>query len=290
MIQRKFILGEEWLYYKLYCGPRTADHLLSALILPLTEKLLSENLIAQWFFIRYADPKPHLRLRFKLQDNVNIGKVITEMKNQTLPYIEEKRLWKVQTDTYTRELERYGNTTMELSETLFFHDSILITKAMDLVEDDELYFLFMLQCISSFVHAFSFSAEEELRFYQKNALAFKEEFNMDKPSKLALDKKYRGLRKEIDQFLSSGASEYPPLWEVLKARDTYISKGIIVLLDKNKAGALEVPLQSLMSSYIHMFVNRAFRGKQRFYELVIYDFLERHTKSSIKRKTIIKHE
>ncbi|WP_394747308.1 thiopeptide-type bacteriocin biosynthesis protein [Spongiimicrobium salis] len=287
MIQRKFILGEEWLYYKLYCGARTADHLLSTLILPVTEKLLNENHIEQWFFIRYADPKPHLRLRFKLKEISSIGSVIAAMKTETLPYIHEKRLWKIQTDTYARELERYGNTTMELSETLFFHDSILITKAMDLVEDDELYFLFMLRCIRSFVQAFSFSAEEELRFYQKNALAFKEEFKMDKSSKLPLDKKYRGLRKEIDQFLSSGASEYAPLWELLKARDTHISKEITTLLDKNKEGTLEVPIQSLMSSYIHMCVNRAFRGKQRFYELVIYDFLERHTKSSIKRKVVV---
>ena len=252
MIQRKFILGEEWLYYKLYSGARTADHLLSELILPLTEKLLEEGSIKQWFFIRYADPKPHLRLRFKLSDTEKIGQVISEMKIQTLPYLHEKRLWKVQTDTYTRELERYGESTMELSETLFFHDSVLLTKTMALVEDDELFFLFMLQCITSFVDAFSFSNEEKLNFYQKNALAFKEEFKMDKPSKLSLDKKYRGLRKEIDQFLTPQMSEYEVLWNLIKARGHAISEEIKTVLQKNKDGVLEVPLHNLLLSLIHI--------------------------------------
>ena len=46
-MKRTFILGDEWLYYKLYCGKRTADTVFVDCIKPLTEKLLNDNLIDQ---------------------------------------------------------------------------------------------------------------------------------------------------------------------------------------------------------------------------------------------------
>ena len=46
VMKRKFILGEEWLYYKIYCGKRTADVILTQVIKPLAENLtdLSESI------------------------------------------------------------------------------------------------------------------------------------------------------------------------------------------------------------------------------------------------------
>jgi len=46
-MKRTFIPGDEWLYYKLYCGKKTADYILIDVIKPITEKLLSEGLINQ---------------------------------------------------------------------------------------------------------------------------------------------------------------------------------------------------------------------------------------------------
>jgi len=53
MIQRKFLLGDAWLYYKIYCGARTADMLLTDMIAPLVAELKKQELIEKWFFIRY---------------------------------------------------------------------------------------------------------------------------------------------------------------------------------------------------------------------------------------------
>jgi len=65
---RKFIPGTEWLYLKIYTGVKTSDVLLEEAILPLVTCFLNNNLINKWFFIRYNDPKPHLRIRFELSD------------------------------------------------------------------------------------------------------------------------------------------------------------------------------------------------------------------------------
>ena len=75
-IKRTYILGDEWLYYKLYCGARTSDVILTETIKPVTEYLLNQGLIDSWFFIRYGDPDFHIRIRFHLVDLAKIGDVI----------------------------------------------------------------------------------------------------------------------------------------------------------------------------------------------------------------------
>ena len=41
---RTFITGSEWLYYKFYTGPKTADLILTNLIKPVSETLLEEGI------------------------------------------------------------------------------------------------------------------------------------------------------------------------------------------------------------------------------------------------------
>ena len=56
--------GSDWLYAKLY-GPRNGqDELLAGTIRRFCEIALGSGLAERWFFVRYADPQPHLRLRF----------------------------------------------------------------------------------------------------------------------------------------------------------------------------------------------------------------------------------
>ena len=63
MLTSPNMTGDKWLYYKLYCGVRISDSLLTDLVLPLVIKLTTESLIEKWFFIRYSDPENHIRLR-----------------------------------------------------------------------------------------------------------------------------------------------------------------------------------------------------------------------------------
>ena len=51
--KRLYIPGSEWVYYKLYTGPKTADTILTDLIDPVINNLSCKNLIEKWFFIRY---------------------------------------------------------------------------------------------------------------------------------------------------------------------------------------------------------------------------------------------
>ena len=274
-MKRTFILGDKWLYYKLYCGKRTADMILVDCIKPLTEKLLNENLIGQWFFIRYSDPNPHLRIRFHCSDINKLGIIIDSIHKAISYYMETDLIWKVQTDTYNREIERYGENTIEEAEHFFYIDSDLCIKALELIEEDTLLFLFALRSIHTVFEVFDFTIEDKLLFVKENLEAFKTEFNSNKSLSKQLYKKHNGLKKEIIQFMEiQNHIEYQPLINLLNTNKEQLE--IVKKTILKKELQQNIDLNNLLSSYIHMMLNRLFRDKQRLHELVCYDNLYRY--------------
>ncbi len=276
-MKRNFILGEEWLYYKIYCGHRTTDTLLIDAISPLVKTLESKKKIDHWFFIRYSDPHPHLRLRFHLTKTSFLGVVISEIKKAFSPYFEQELIWKIQTDVYQREFERYGNTTIEEAENIFHIDSQICLKAIGLIENEKIAFFFALRSIDQFLSAFNFSVEDKILFSKINLEAFKKEFHSNKTLNKQLVKKYEGLKMEAQSFLTMNKhKEYQPLLDLFLQKDEKLDQTIKKLLQKEQIQQLEVPLKKLLPSYIHMTINRLFRDRQRFYEFLCYYFLYKY--------------
>ena len=82
MVKKNFILGDKWLYYKLFTGEKTADIVLIKLIKPLVDDLLKRNVISKWFYIRYTSPKHHLRIRFELSKKDFLSTVINSLNDK----------------------------------------------------------------------------------------------------------------------------------------------------------------------------------------------------------------
>lgn len=283
--KRQFILGDEWLYYKIYCGPKVADQILIHDIKPLTEELLKENLINKWFFIRYNDPDFHLRIRFELTDIKALGAVIQKMNQFFSPYLSQHLLWKIQTDTYKRELERYGPSTITISEKLFFYDSELVLSILEIIKDEEIYFLFILKCIDHFLTEFKFNKTDKLNFCVENSLLFKKEFDLTNLAKKNLAIKYRSTNINLMKIMSSEGvtKEINLLEKKVSKRDNALKSLAKEILKLNKNQFLEVKINSLITSHIHMFINRAFRDRQRFYEMIAYDFLCKYYQQKISK-------
>lgn len=286
-VERTHILGDEWLYYKVYCGVRTSDLLLVNAIKPLTEALLKENLIDAWFFIRYEDPRYHLRLRFHLvtTDNHSMGAVINAINVSLKPYIEQHSVFKIQTDTYIRELERYGRQNIIASENLFHYNSKLLITALERFEDDALYFLFILKAIDTLLSDFNLDLAQKINFVKMNMLAFKDEFGADKKLNKQLEKKYANLKDKVSSALEQKDAEYLEFDKLLSHPKYDVHHLVQEIIAAKLSGGLEIPLDQLLGSYIHMHVNRAFRSQQRFYELVCYDFLFKYYKAKSFRKS-----
>ncbi|WP_340065516.1 thiopeptide-type bacteriocin biosynthesis protein [Ascidiimonas aurantiaca] len=288
--QRNFILGDEWLYYKIYTGPKTSDLVLTEIIKPSAEKLLEENIITQWFFIRYADPKHHIRVRFKYAKPEGVGVIINNLYPYLKQFVEEDLIWKLQIDTYQRELERYGDNTIDLGEELFFYDSKMITDFLSLIEGDEgeeLRWLFGLRSIDNLLDSFEYTDDAKLTLLDRLKTGFGNEFGMSRPLKKQLDDKFRKEREQIEHFMvftREENEEFSPIIDVLDEKTQNTATVAQKILQHQEKETLKVELDSLMGSYIHMLMNRLFKSNNRLHEMVCYDFLYRYYRSMIARK------
>ncbi len=293
MIKRIYIPGDEWLYYKIYCGSKTADEILTDVILPATIHLNKNGIIDGWFFIRYSDPDLHLRVRFHFNDILAIVEIMNIINHYIKPFIEYDKVWKVMCDTYQREIERYHIKAIELGEQLFCADSQMIINFLDIIDGDEgekIRWMFSFISIDNLLTNFGFMQEKKLKLMEKIKNGFAQEFGMNKYLKLQLDKKFRQHRSDIEDIMSikkENAGELLPLLQLLEDR----AKTNKQLADKLKQlSTIEptVSIDELLPSYIHMLMNRLFRSKQRIHEMVVYDFLWRYYKSEIAKAKYFK--
>ena len=288
--QRSFILGDSWLYYKIYTGPKTSDAILTNIIKPISEELINKGIIDKWFFVRYSDPKHHLRIRFHCMNSECIGVIISILFLNLKKYLEDDLIWKVQTDTYQRELERYGSNSMVLSEELFYYDSKMVVDFIDMIEGhegDELRWLFSLRAIDSLLDSFKYSLEDKKDLLVEMSLNFRNEFDPSRVLGKQLNIKYRVERKKIDAFMefkNGDNFEYKTIIALIEQKEQYINPIVNGILELKKNNNLQVDLNILISSYIHMLMNRLFRSKNRLNEMVCYDYLYRYYKSIYARK------
>lgn len=277
-MKRNFCIGSEWLYYKIYTGVKTADIILIKNLYPIIQELKAENRIQKWFFIRYKDPDEHIRIRFYSENLENTSKIISKLFPVLQMLLQENTIWKVQTDTYQRELERYGKKTIEESETLFWQDSEMLLNYLSLKSSfikNEMELIFSFLSIDSFLNSFSTNNSQKLTLMDELQVSFKKEFDADKTLKKEMNKHYRELSQETQFFLCKTALEnYPEIYKLLQEKENQTNKTILSIKDK-----LTIPLPEFLKSHIHMMINRQYSSKQRMYELLIYDHLFRYYKN-----------
>ena len=266
-VQKEFSIGSEWLYYKLYCGERTVDDVLVNIIKPFTDQLIEEKLIDKWFFIRYNDPESHLRIRIHLNSVKHIGSIIIKFHEIVLPLINNGLIWKLQTDTYKRELKRYGSNTIEEIESLFYLNSIKVVNILNNINSDEERLHFALKITNEILTNFNFEIEQKLAFSEHLKLAFRKEFNANKMTTKQLNTLYKNINNNFT-ILNRGSEIYNNL------------------IEKDKKNTLQVPLKAIAASIIHMSINRLFKSKPRYYELVVYDFLSKYYRTQIAKQYV----
>lgn len=279
--KRSFILGSEWLYYKVYCGVNSADLLLTDVIKPLADNLLNNKLIDSWFFIRYADPDNHLRIRFHLNDVSKLGDVISQFYNAVQSFHEKGLIHKIQPDTYNRELERYGDKTIGLSENYFYHDSANITEFLNLIdcdspEGEKVRWLYALGAVDKLFDSFGATIEAKKNLCESSRQYFGEEVNLNKNLSKQFDKKFRANKNDIELILADkidATHEYHILSVLLNNKALKTQPIIDEIKNISESEKLDVNLEDIVSSFIHMLINRLFKSRQRLHELVIYDFL-----------------
>lgn len=287
--KRTYIIGDEWIYFKIYTGAQTSDRILMDVIRPLVEDLLFKKVIDRWFFIRYTDPDPHIRFRLHLEKYGSLSTIIRKFYGRIKALVDQDLIWKVQIDTYQREIERYGIHTMDLTERFFFLDSTLFLKVLPLFRNPEgeiQRWHFALKSIDCLLDCFKLRTEQKLTLLETLKDNYGKEFGINRSLKDQINFKFSKEWKGIDRSLNPNTENESIISPFLGHLRIH-KENLTPLADEiNRTLNLyqeEVLQNDLTGSYIHMMMNRIFRSKQRIHELVLYDFLYRYYKSVVAR-------
>jgi thiopeptide-type bacteriocin biosynthesis protein len=112
-----------WAYVKLYGSEARAPEMLTTHLRRLLRAWDTAAPTAAWF-IRYADPEPHVRLRLRLSSPEAFGAAVQTVTPWATELREEGLIQRVQWDTDQPETGRYGTgTALEAAEAYFVADS-----------------------------------------------------------------------------------------------------------------------------------------------------------------------
>jgi lantibiotic biosynthesis protein len=116
--------GSDWLYVIL-SGPRAnEDALLAGSLGALAERFVEQGDADGWFFVRYSDPEPQLRLRLHGDGLVLTGRVLPALAGWSARSIADGSRTRLALQPYERELERYGGpATTAICERIACADS-----------------------------------------------------------------------------------------------------------------------------------------------------------------------
>ncbi len=287
-LRRSFPPGSEWMYLKLYAGSAGVDELLRTLVQPLVDEVLASGAADGWFFIRYADPDWHLRLRLHGDPLRLLAEVAPRLHALAEPLRARGVLWKLQTDTYEREVERYGDgEAMGLAEQMFQADSAAVLGILKAYEGDssaDARWRLGLLGMDMMLTDLGFDLNAKFNLLQTVRESFLLEFHGKGPFEHQLGDRFRKDRKELERLLDP-LQDAGPLQtgvELLRHRSAQLVP--LAARMRDLAGTPGVPpLASLAGSFLHMHANRILRASARAQELVLYDFLARIYESSLAR-------
>jgi class I lanthipeptide synthase len=282
LVRRRFPAGSEWLYAKLYTGAGTADQVLNHLVGPLVRSSLASGAADAWFFIRYADPDWHLRLRLHGEPRRLYAEVLPSLEAAAAPLLEAGQLWRMQLDTYEREVERYGGDRgVELAEQVFAADSEAVLNIMGPLSGDaglDLRWRLAMRGMDLLFDDLGLTLEEKRSVARRARDELGREFNIDGNFRGRVSERYRAERARLEALLDPGQAPPMPLapgLESLRRRSLQLAPVATELGRLAQAGRLSATLTDIAMSYAHMHVNRMLRSAQRAQELVLYELLDR---------------
>jgi hypothetical protein len=253
--------GEEWLYFEIYSHQARANDLLMGPLLDFIGK--HEAAITKWFFIRFTDPSPHLRLRLCLKDVGLAGAILADFSNQLKPQLLSRMIRDFHLKTYYKEAHRYGPTRMDIVESLFHRDSVYVLGLLqDTTEVADLYTKGLAH-ISYWCELNLPDVEDQVAFAQQGADAFAKEFNLETEHFRKINLYYKGLRAKATQ----GTHVEPDL--AYRSLMDQVIETCEHGSERNK----------LLADLIHMHVNRLFSDHQRMHEALLYQYLVQQLKS-----------
>jgi len=283
--------GADWLYFKLYCGTATADGVLRQVVAPVARQALESGAADRWFFIRYGDPGWHLRVRFHGEPKTLHDQVLPRLQAAAAALLDDGRLWKVQIDTYQREVTRYGGPHgIDLAERLFWADSEAVLGIVMLIEGDEgadARWRLAMVGVDRLFSILGLDLEAKVRVAERLRESFTKEFDASLTLKKQIGDRHRQERKALEELMAAAPDGDHPLAPGLRALEQgarLAAPAARELRRREQEGRLISSIEDLATSFAHMHVNRLIRSEGRAHELVLYEFLYRYYNAQAARR------
>lgn len=273
--------GSEWLYAKLYTGQHTAEKALAGPIARLVEAMLDEGLADRWFFIRYADPEPHLRLRFHGRPDRLWREGLQRLRSMLDPLLRDGWIWRFQLDCYEPEWQRYGGGgNQERTEQVFQADSETAIAIASCEGGDQALaerWVLALASVDGYFNSAGLDLPGRLKEVGARCAEFRAEYRQREiPLHRQAARKFREERRRLESLFEPSEPKSAALatgLDLMRRRHARIQPLFAAM--REELAAVGNPVETLLASFIHMSVNRLLPSAQRIHEAFIYEFLER---------------
>jgi thiopeptide-type bacteriocin biosynthesis protein len=240
--------GSDWLYLQLH-GPRSfEDELIAGPLRALGESVTAAGLADGWFFLRYADPAPQLRVRFHGDPETLLGPLMRQVCEWATELVADGTRTGYAFGTYEREVERYGGEAgVALAEATFVADSPAAAELVGLARDGETAHdaeTLAALSIDDLLDALGLSAEERLAVYAAAA-------PLSKPG----GAEYRLRRGDLRRLLG-GRRPDDAVTRALAARRAALAPVAPALRSLEREGRLGRPLPDVCRAFVHLHANR----------------------------------
>jgi lantibiotic biosynthesis protein len=287
-VQRTFAPGSQWLYLKAYTGTASADRILTDTVGPVIGRLRDDGVIDAWFFLRYADPEHHLRLRLHGDRAALHDHALPALTEALTPHLGDGTVSKVTVDTYYREIERYGGDYgIELAEQIHAADSDAVLSVLGTLDADDVAgarWKLCLYATDRLLADAGLDLQQRRDWAKDGAARYRTEYpgapNLDG----GIGQRWRLERAELTALLDD-ADEHPyeAARQAFRRRSQRITPLLAELADRGRRDLLTQQFEHLLHSFSHLNANRLLRSAARTHELVLLSFLDRHYASQIAR-------
>ena len=246
--------GSDWLFVKFYLSQENEVNFLTHYLSSFTKNLQDQDIIEEWYFVRYHDSAPHIRVRFRSEKEKVLTALIPTLHDWSIILLQNKLIHDMHIGCYEREIERYGGeNVIELAESFFCADALVAVELLSSIATGKLAlpnFAIAALSLIDLLKGFGMNLEEMLLFLKTSS---------DDLSEL---KGFRQVKKDLMNMTSavlghpSIDSEKIFIIEAMnkrkEAQDRYIEK----IRENHLQGSLSTSLMAIHHSLLHMHCNR----------------------------------
>lgn len=277
--QRVHFPGSLWFYAKLYGVESRQNEFIGLYWDDCTRQAKETGIVEYGYYIRYADPESHIRVRFKMSSERVVADFFTMFHDWAKVWIQEGLMTRFVIDTYEPEIERYGGPElMELAESMFADDSEVAARLIRLNRFQQnkldLDFVAVLSVIY-LLRQLGFSEVESYDVLNQkyDVREFLGEFRKER--RLYLD----FLDNTFAQGQGQSQNQINDILDLFKIRESTAVCYQQKILEQEKQSSLMNTKEDILFSIIHMHLNRLL-GIDRYRERKIM-IMARHAMNSL---------